>query len=44
MKAYELLAHLKHLTLCGKTQDGLEWIGTPEQWDLVSDEITTYEN
>jgi hypothetical protein len=35
MLAYELLAHLKHLTLAGKNEDGLEWIGTTEQWDKV---------
>jgi hypothetical protein len=33
MKAYDLLAKCRHLTLAGINKDGeLEWIGTYQQW------------
>lgn len=43
MQAYELLAHLRHLTLAGKDEEGYEWIGRREQWERVSDEIFAFE-
>lgn len=44
MIAYELKAHLKHLALCGKIEEGYEWIGTKEQWSKVRNEIEAFEN
>lgn len=44
MKAYELKAHLKHLTLAGKNEDGYEWIGTKDKWEKVRNEIEAFEN
>jgi hypothetical protein len=45
MQAYELLARLKHLTLCGVDEDGeLEWIGTRQAYDKVENEIEAFEN
>lgn len=41
--AYELLSHLKHLTLTGNTEEGLEFVGTDAQWKLSQKEIETYE-
>jgi len=39
MKAYELLAKLRRLTLCGQNEEGeLEWVGTSSQWDLATEE------
>jgi hypothetical protein len=39
MQAYELLAKLHNLTLCGQDDEGqLEWIGTREQWEKAEDE------
>lgn len=37
----QLLAHLKHLTLCGynKEENKLEWVGTSPDWDNVSCEL-----
>jgi len=35
MQAYELLAHLRYLTLAGKDAEGYEWIGKREDWDKV---------
>lgn len=44
MIAYELLAHLKHLTLWGQDEDGeFEWVGTDKQWKLMREEINQYE-
>jgi hypothetical protein len=44
MIAYELLAHLRHLTLAGQDEDGdLEWICTREKWQAVAKEIKQYE-
>lgn len=43
--AYQLLARLTHLSLCG--QDGfgdLEWIGTYKQWMNVQDFERHYES
>lgn len=37
MYAYELLARLRLLTLCGQGDDGeLEWIGNSNEWGLLS--------
>jgi len=42
MRAYELLAHLRYLTLT--TTDGkMEWIGTRQDWQNVENEIWAYE-
>jgi len=42
MIAFELLIHLHHLLL--SEEDGeLGWIGTQEQWQLVSKEIREYD-
>lgn len=39
MKAYELLAKLRHLTLWGQDVCGeLEWVGTYQDWVLVEEE------
>jgi len=36
MPAYQLLARLKLLSLCGQNEDGeLEWIGTSWEWNNV---------
>lgn len=35
MKAYELLAKLRYLTLAGYEDGNLIWIGTTEQWNDV---------
>lgn len=37
MYAYELLPKLTHLTLTGKDEEGLEFIGTGEQWKKAQD-------
>jgi len=42
-QAYELLAHLKHLTLTGACEVGLEWIGTDKQMEKMELEIDKYE-
>ena len=43
MIAYELLSHLKHLTLCGRDEDGeLEFIGTRQEFDKVNNEIEAF--
>lgn len=45
MKAYELLAHLKHLQLAGQEEDGeLMWLGNDTQWKAMSKEVEDYEN
>jgi hypothetical protein len=37
MIAYELLAKLQLLTLCGQNEDGeLEWIGRTQNWDALA--------
>lgn len=41
--AYELLPHLTHLTLTGRTEEGLEFVGTDQQWKKVNQEIEDYE-
>ena len=39
MKAYELLAKLRHLTLLGKNECGqLEWLGSYRDWVLTGEE------
>ena len=39
MKAYELLAKLRHLTLLGLGEGGeIEWLGTYRDWVLVAEE------
>lgn len=39
MLAYELLAHLRHLSLAGRDASGrLEWIGTSRDWLQVEKE------
>jgi hypothetical protein len=44
LKAYQLLARLRHLVLAGQTLDGtLEWIGTEAQWDKVRLEEMNHE-
>lgn len=43
MKAYELLAHLNHLTLAGIAEDGLQWIGDSQQWDKVGYQVEAFE-
>lgn len=44
-KAYQLLAHLKHLTLVGQNEEGeLEWVGTDLQWKEVEKEISEHES
>lgn len=43
MFAYELLAHLTYLTLAGKGEDGYEWIGNRNDWNLVENEIEAFE-
>ena len=43
MYTYELLPKLIHLTLCGQDEDGLEWIGTNQQWleaNRMEDELS----
>jgi hypothetical protein len=38
MIAYQLLARLNHLVLCGQDEYGeLEWMGTGRQWDRVEE-------
>ncbi len=45
MIAYQLLSHLKHLTLAGRDEHGdLEWIGTVDKWEKVENEIEAFEN
>lgn len=45
MIAYELLARLRLLVLCGQDEDGeLEWLGTQQKWNQVESEIATFEN
>lgn len=40
MKAKELNAYLRHLTLAGRNEEGeLEWIGTPEDWSNLQVEL-----
>lgn len=37
MYAFELLARLRILTLCGQGNDGdLQWIGNSNEWGLLS--------
>ena len=43
MKAYKLLSRLKHLTLT-EEEGKMSWIGTPQDWDKVEQEILDYEN
>lgn len=43
MIAYELLAHLRYLTLAGKGEGGYEWIGKREAWQMVENEIEAFE-
>lgn len=43
MQAYELLAHLRYLTLAGKDEEGYEWIGKREYWNRVEMEIEAIE-
>lgn len=39
MKAFELLARLRRLTLWGQDEDGeLEWCGKSSQWNLSIEE------
>ena len=38
MRAYELLAHLKNLTLTA-TDGTMEWIGTKREWDNTENEV-----
>lgn len=43
--AYELLARLRHLQLCGQNESGeLEFMGTREQWNWTETEIDVYEH
>lgn len=44
MKAYELLAHLKHLQLVGQEDGELQWLGTDLEWKAMRREIADYEN
>lgn len=43
MKAYELLAYLKHLTLVGREDGDYQWVGKSKQWNEVTKEILYYE-
>ena len=43
MIAYELLARLQNLTLCGQEDGELEWIGTRQDFDEVEKIISEYE-
>lgn len=38
MKAYQLLARLNILTLCGYSNGEYEWIGTDSQWRMIDSE------
>lgn len=48
MKAYQLLARLNLLTLCGYVDGEYEWIGTDSQWRKIDSEeariLKNYEN
>ena len=44
MFAYQLLAHLQHLQLCGQEPDGeLQWLGNSEQWQAKGLQVEQYE-
>jgi len=43
MMAYELLPHLKYLTLTSNGEGGIEWIGTQKNWELVNKIMKEYE-
>lgn len=44
MYAYELLPRLAYLILAGQNEDGeLEWIGTLQDWNVVTHHESLYE-
>jgi hypothetical protein len=43
MKAYQLLARLRYLTLAGYEDGEYQFIGTSKDWSLVEKEINEYE-
>lgn len=42
MKALELKAKLNHLTLAGYENGEYQWIGTANDWDNVTEELTNH--
>ena len=43
MIAYELLAHLRYLTLAGYEDGEYVWIGNRKDWERMSDEVFAFE-
>lgn len=43
MLAYELLAHLRYLTLAGYEDGEYVWMGNRQDWNRVENEMFTFE-